>query len=68
MELEDLRTALKQQVIKRDVIEGEKADAARKSVSKAAGKLLRAKKDKTDSEAALPAPTPDPSRDLADVV
>jgi hypothetical protein len=54
MELEDLRTALKQEVIKREVIEGEKADAARKSVSKAAGKMLRAKRDKPDSDVRLP--------------
>jgi len=39
---------LKQEVIKRDVLEGEKADGARKKVAKAAGKMLRVRKDKDD--------------------
>jgi hypothetical protein len=55
MELDDLRAALKQEVIKREVIEGEKADAARKSVSKAAGKMLRARREKTEADPSLPA-------------
>jgi hypothetical protein len=55
MELDDLRVALKQEVIKREVIEGEKADAARKSVNKAAGKVLRARREKSDTDTGLPA-------------
>jgi hypothetical protein len=51
MEVEDLRAALKQEVIKREVIEGERADAARRRVSKAVGKMLRAKKDKAAIDA-----------------
>ena len=37
--------------MKREVIEGEKADAARKKVSKSAGKMLRIRKGKDDGDA-----------------
>ena len=40
----------KQEVIKREVIEGEKADVARKKVAKTAGKMLRARKEKDEAE------------------
>jgi len=50
VEVEDLREALKLEVVKREVIEGEKADGARKKVAKAAGKMLRIKRDKDDAE------------------
>jgi hypothetical protein len=50
IELEELREALSQEVIKREVIEGEKADAARRKVAKAAGKMLRIRKDKDSAE------------------
>ena len=46
----DLRELLQQEVLKREVIEGEKAEAARKKVQKAASKLLRAKKEKEEPE------------------
>lgn len=49
IELTDLREALRQEVIKREVIEGEKADGARKKVTKAAGKMLRIRKGKEDA-------------------
>lgn len=48
IEIEELREALKQEVIKREVIEGDKADGARKKVVKAAGKMLRIRKGKED--------------------
>ncbi|MEW6584265.1 MAG: type I restriction enzyme HsdR N-terminal domain-containing protein [Nitrospirota bacterium] len=48
--IEDLRNVLLQEVIKREVIEGEKADAAKKKVQKAARKLLRAKKENSVQE------------------
>lgn len=71
VELEELREALKQEVIKREVIEGEKADGARKKVSKAAGKMLRIRKgkDQTDDTVAdhsLVVPTP-PERQQEDL-
>jgi len=58
VELDELREALRQEVIKREVIEGEKADAARRKVSKAAGKMLRIRKGKEDSEESAPAGSP----------
>ncbi|MDQ3280897.1 MAG: type I restriction enzyme HsdR N-terminal domain-containing protein [Acidobacteriota bacterium] len=50
IELDELRDALRQEVIKREVIEGEKADGARRKVSKAAGKMLRIRKGKEEGE------------------
>ena len=44
VEIEDLRLALQQEVIKREVLEGDKADGARKKVTRAAGKMLRIRK------------------------
>jgi len=49
--VEDLRNALIQDVLKREVIEGEKADIAKKKVQKAARKLLRAKKENSTEDA-----------------
>ena len=43
VDLDDLRSALKQEVVKREVIEGDKADAARRRVSKSGSKSLRAR-------------------------
>lgn len=47
---EQIKSVLMQEVLKRDVVEGEKADEARKKHSKAASRLLRAKSPKTSSE------------------
>lgn len=52
VELPELRNALMQEVIKREVIEGEKAEGARRKVGKAAGKMLRIRKEKEESDAA----------------
>jgi hypothetical protein len=52
VELDDLREALRQEVIKREIIEGDKADGARKKVSRAAGKMLRIRKGKDEAEEA----------------
>jgi len=43
---EQIKSALIQEVLKREVVEGEKADEARKKVNKAAGKLLRTRTTK----------------------
>ncbi|MGH9456896.1 MAG: type I restriction enzyme HsdR N-terminal domain-containing protein [Thermoanaerobaculia bacterium] len=51
IDLEDLREKMKAEVLKRDVIEGADADAARKKVSRAAAKMLRIKKSEDDEEA-----------------
>ncbi len=64
VQVDDLRELLKQGVLKREVIEGEKAEAARKKVQKAALKLLRAKKEKEEPEAPEPASTTDSKESL----
>lgn len=56
VEIEELREALKLEVIKREVIEGDKADSARKKVSRSAGKMLRVRKGKEDEEASTERP------------
>lgn len=48
--IDDLRNVLIQDVLKREVIEGEKADIAKKTVQKAARKLLRTKKENSAEE------------------
>jgi hypothetical protein len=58
LEVDELREALKQEVIKREVLEGEKADGARKKMAKAAGKMLRMRKERDDAEP-LAAESPD---------
>lgn len=62
---DDLRAALQREVIRREVLEGDKADAAAKKVARAANKPLRAHKEsasEADAAAAPDAPTPpDPS-------
>ncbi|MBV9493188.1 MAG: type I restriction enzyme HsdR N-terminal domain-containing protein [Acidobacteria bacterium] len=60
IETDELREALKAEVIKREVLEGEKADSARKKVAKAAGKMLRIRRREEDGpaeETVEPAPT-----------
>ena len=47
---EEIRNVLTAEVIKREILEGEKADAARKVVAKAAKLQLRTKSEKTDQE------------------
>jgi hypothetical protein len=51
VELDELREALKLEVIKREVLEGDKAESARRKVTKAAGKMLRIRKEKDEPEA-----------------
>jgi predicted type IV restriction endonuclease len=56
IDAEDLADVLRNEVLKRDALEGDRADAARKLVAKAAKKALRAPKDEpgatsTDKEA-----------------
>lgn len=59
LEVDELRNALRQDVIKREVLEGDKAEAAAKKVVKSAGKLLRAKREsgsQSEQEDATAAP------------
>ena len=48
--IEDLRNVLIQDVLKREVIEGDKADIAKKKVQRVARKLLRTKKENSTQE------------------
>lgn len=56
VEVDELRRLLSEEVIKRDVLEGEKAAAAHKKVSKAANKMLRIRREDGDEQAREPAP------------
>ncbi|MGO9711887.1 MAG: type I restriction enzyme HsdR N-terminal domain-containing protein [Polyangiaceae bacterium] len=47
IEVEEIKAVLTQNVIKRDVIEGEKADEARKQFNKAVNKAMKAKNSKS---------------------
>ncbi|MBE3064393.1 MAG: restriction endonuclease subunit R [Spirochaetes bacterium] len=60
--VDDLREALKQDVIKREVIEGEKADQAARKVTRAAGKVLRVRREREgDQTPAAPEPAEPPT-------
>ena len=48
--VDDLRNVLNREVLKRDVIEGEKADQAKRKLSRAATKMLRNRKDAEGEE------------------
>lgn len=49
VELDELRSVLEQEAIKREVLEGEQADAARRAVSRSANKALRATAEKSSA-------------------
>ena len=53
---DDLRTALVEEVLKREVTEGEKAEEARKKVAKVRGKALKAKAMENDSQVVSASP------------
>jgi len=56
VEIEELRTSVSQDVLKRDVIEGEQAEQARKKLSRAASRMLRIRKQEEEAQNAKPAP------------
>ncbi len=64
--IEDLRNVLIQDVLKREVIEGEKADIAKKKVQKVARKLLRAKKENSVQEPSSGAETTESSETISE--
>ncbi len=49
IDTDEIRAALKTEVLKREVVEGEQADAARKKVARAAGKALRARAERASA-------------------
>lgn len=63
VDVDELREALKSEVIKREVLEGEKAESARRKVAKSAGKMLRVRKERDAGEEAEPGEPPAPSAD-----
>jgi hypothetical protein len=68
IELDELRDALRNEVIKREVIEGDKADGARKKVAKAANKMLRIRKEKEeDAPAESPIVPASPAQRIEEV-
>jgi hypothetical protein len=54
LEIEDLRAALQQEVLKREVLEGDKADSARRKVAKSAGKMLRKGRERGEESGTIP--------------
>ena len=62
--VDDLRNVLTREVLKRDVIEGEKADQAKRKLSRAATKMLRNRKD-TEGEEESSTETETPSSEPA---
>lgn len=69
VDVDQIKAVIEVEVLKRDVLEGEKADAARKQVARAAGRQLRssAKADSKPGQGAsaqnAPAPEPMPGND-----
>lgn len=49
LQVEEVRNLLMQDVIKRDLLDGDKADAARKKVSRASSRALRSRRDDENS-------------------
>lgn len=70
IDVEEIRAALKSEVIKREVMEGDKAEEARRKVARAAGKTLRARSAKISDavEGAAPIPVQQPSAALVGVL
>ena len=63
IESEQIRSVIASEVIKRDVMEGDKADEARKKIAKAANKAMKAataKKPSSSEPGSEPPVTPDP--------
>lgn len=56
VELEEIRLAVVQDVLKREVIEGDQADQARKKLQRAANRMLRVKKQEAEDDGAAPKP------------
>ncbi len=56
VELEDLKAAIGQDVLKREVIEGQEAGNARKKIQRAATRMLRIKKQQTEDGGSIAVP------------
>jgi hypothetical protein len=58
VDAEQLRAVLEVEVLKREVLEGDKADAARRQIARASSRTLRAVKEDESSSEATPAAAP----------
>jgi hypothetical protein len=57
IDVEEIEQVLRDEVIKRDLLEGDRAAEAKRKVSKASAKLLRTKNEKEETTAPTPVPT-----------
>lgn len=60
IDIEQIRAVLEQEVLKREVVEGDKADEASKRISKAASKSLRSKVEKSSADEDTDKPIQEP--------
>lgn len=61
IDVEQIRSVLEEEVLKRDVVEGEKAEEAHKRIARANNRALKTKADKESSEEQSPASVPAPA-------
>ena len=61
--VDDIRATLTDEVIKREVLEGAKAEQAKKKVARAAGTMLRVRKTKEDDATVTFVPPPPPTEE-----
>lgn len=54
VEIDDIKSVLVSEVLKRDVVEGEQAESAKRKLAKSAGKLLRTKKTEATEQPSEP--------------
>ena len=63
-QLREIRTALSQEVLKREVVEGDKANQAARQVKQSNKKQLRTRKSKTTQQKGVAHPESDVSTDV----
>ncbi len=64
IDIEQIRSVLEHEVLKREVVEGEKADTASKRIARAANKSLRSKSDKSSADVATESPAQKPQQTI----
>ena len=62
VEIEELRGLISQDVLKRDVVDGEQAVQAKKKLSRASSRMLRLKKQEDEPKAPAASPAPPPAQ------
>lgn len=66
IDVDQLRTVLADEVIKREVLDGEKAEEARKKIAKSTAKALRIAAQKKDSRASADSGSAEPKEEIPD--